>query len=92
MTRKEIFEAIEKERAYQEEKWGVDFDDKNTPNDWVVYLCMYATDAAKMSGGPKKTFDVEKYKKNLLKTASLAVAALEALDRLETPPKRHYDA
>lgn len=43
MTRQEIFTLIDRERAYQTQRWGTGFDRLNTPNDWVTYI-------AKVSG------------------------------------------
>lgn len=81
MSREEIFEAIEKERAYQDEKWGRAFDDRNTPNDWVSYVAKYLGQSVTMP------FDRSRFHEQLLKAATLCVAALE---RDEFPP-RHYD-
>lgn len=81
MTRAEIFDAIEKERAYQDEKWGRDFDDKNTANDWVSYVAIYLGKAVTMP------FNREAFHSALLKAATLCVAALER----DAFPPRHYD-
>ena len=35
MTRAKVFAEIDAEREYQK-KWSPEFDNKNTPNDWVV--------------------------------------------------------
>ncbi|MHA2063141.1 MAG: hypothetical protein ACXABY_02050 [Candidatus Thorarchaeota archaeon] len=81
-----ILEDIRKEREYQVEKWGNDFDDKNTANDWVTYITMYASAGARMDASP------EEFRTAMVKVATLAVAALEAIDRNDgkTAP-RHYD-
>ena len=85
MNRQEIFNKIDEERTYQENKWGVEFDDQNTINDWVTYINQYASHAARMNVG------VDHVEENLIKVAALAVAALEAIDRNGGLPNRHYD-
>jgi hypothetical protein len=81
MVRREVFEEIEKERAYQQDKWGNDFDEKNTPNDWVAYMSKYLGQAVTMP------FDVEKFRTQILKVATIATAVLEQADYAP----RHYD-
>ena len=85
MSREYIFNSIETERAYQDKRWGNAFDDKNTLNDWVTYINHYLADASKMP------VPVETQRKNLLKAATLCIAALETLDRNGTFAPRHYD-
>jgi hypothetical protein len=83
--RKQIFEQIEAERKYQDGKWGDEFDKKNTLNDWVTYINIYAGQAAKM-GNSK-----EEQRTQMLKVATLAVAALERFDENDGFAPRHYD-
>lgn len=83
--RDNIYFEIETERAYQNDRWGEEFDDKNTVNDWVTYICHYCTESA-MHDPP-----LEVVREKLLKTATLAVAALEAFDRNGGLAPRHYD-
>ena len=78
-----IFEDIKKERQYQIEKWGNDLDDKNTINDWVTYISSHVTQAAMGHRPPEQ---------ELMKAATLCVAALEALDRNSSFKKGHYDS
>jgi hypothetical protein len=85
---KTVYDEIKTERKRQEQLWGTSFDDKNTPNDWATYMCHYATSAATQGTGK---FDLEKYRSNLIKTATLAIAALEALKRNQGVAPRHYD-
>jgi hypothetical protein len=81
MTRAEIFKLIEKERAYQDAKWGTEFDDKNTPNDWVSYISIYLGKAVTMP------WDREAFRTAILKVVTLGVAILER----EGYAPRHYD-
>jgi hypothetical protein len=82
MERSEIFKQIEGERVYQDSKWGKDFDDKNTPNDWVAYLSKYLGKSVASFAGDKANF-----REGILKVATLCVAILE---RDKYAP-RHYD-
>lgn len=81
MTRKDIFDQIEIERAYQDSKWGPNFDDKNTVNDWVTYMMSYL--------GKAVTFplDINAFRTAILKVATLGVAILEQ----DSYAPRHYD-
>ena len=81
MTRQEIFNLIDAERAYQESKWGTDFDNKNTPNDWVSYIARYLGNAVTLP------WNRNAFRTAMLKVAALAVAVLER----ETYSPRHYD-
>jgi hypothetical protein len=85
MTRQEIFDAINSERNYQDSKWGTNFDDKNSINDWGTYINIYLAKATNMG----ETAEVQE--ENLLKVASLAVAALETFYRNNGFAPRHYD-
>lgn len=72
-----VTEEVEKEREYQKEKWGDEFDSKNTPNDWIVYIINYTG----------KTFIGNKV--GYIKVLALTAAAYEWADR--GMAKRHYD-
>lgn len=80
-----VFAQIERERTYQNAKWGTTFDDQNTVNDWTTYINQYAGDAARMDMDPVEV------RTKLVKVASLAVAAIETCDRNCGFPPRHYD-
>ncbi len=81
-----ILEEIKKEREYQDGKWGNTFDDKNTINDWGTYINIYLAKATDMAATK------EDQRKNLLKVATLAVAALQTFDRNGNNfAQRHYD-
>lgn len=82
-----ILEAIKTEREYQDTKWGTTFDDKNTLNDWAAYIGIYTAKATDMGNAHFP----EMQRKALLKVATLAVAALETMDRNGGFPARHYD-
>ena len=84
--RQAIFHQIEDEREYQDSKWGTEFDDKNTANDWARYIMDYTCKATVMSG-----FNQEDFEKHMMKVATLAVAAIETSRRNGGPAPRHYD-
>lgn len=81
MKRDEIFQAVEAERAYQDSKWGPAFDDKNTPNDWVAYLTVYAGKAVTMP------WDHTTFRAMIFKVMAICCAILEREDYAP----RHYD-
>jgi hypothetical protein len=84
-NRVELFKEIELERAYQDNKWGDEFDKKNTINDWASYINIYLGRACEM-GRPKN-----QQRENLIKVAALAIAALERFDENLGFAPRHYD-
>lgn len=81
----DVFKEIQAEREYQDNKWGHEFDDENTINDWGTYINIYLAKATDMS----TPFSEQRGK--LLKVAALAVAAIQTFDRNEGFPSRHYD-
>jgi len=85
--RDKIFGEINAERDYQDEKWGSEFDNSNTLNDWATYITIYLGHAANMDN----INDSETQRSHMLKVAALAVAALETFDRNKGFAPRHYD-
>lgn len=73
-----VYDEIQAERAYQNQKWGTAFDDQNTPHQWMGYVAAYG--ARNLAGNPSAV-DVAKFRVDMLKVASIAIAAVEALDR-----------
>ncbi len=80
-----IFEQIKNERIYQDKKWGTDFDNANTVNDWAAYIANYTGRATSIGLVPLEQ------RAGMLEVAALAIAALEAFDRNGEFPPRHYD-
>jgi hypothetical protein len=68
------------ERQYQLSVWGNEFDDTNSQNDWVSYITKYA---GRGTADVQKTLypDPQGFRSAMIKVATLAIAALEALDR-----------
>jgi len=80
MNRSEVYAAIDAERAYQA-KWGLEFDHANTPNDWVTYIVKYLGQCVTLP------WNGDTFRKQMVKVAALAVAALEQYDYAPS----HYD-
>jgi len=76
MDRKEILEAINRERLNQDNQWGgSEHDDKHTNNDWIAYINKQTGKAVNYP------FDFNNFKNRMYKVAALAVAAIEWVDR-----------
>lgn len=74
------------EREYQIERWGEEFDKKNTPNDWTAFITKYAGQTVTLP------WDAEQFQKQLVKVATLCAAAYKWCGRTDgNMPKRHYD-
>ena len=70
------------ERIRQNKIWGVDFDRKNTANDWHAYVGHYISKA--MQPG-------ENYEENMMKAACICQGAVLMCDLFGGPAPRHYD-
>lgn len=78
-----VLHEIDDERDYQVKKWGVDADDRiNTPMDFVGYIAYYSTRWFDGGFRPYKRETLEKFRSQMIKTAALAVAAIEAVDKI----------
>lgn len=88
--REQIIDAIMVERLRQQELWGNDFDDLNTPNDWVAYIVNYVATGA--YDGRDKKYSPVKFREHLVKAATICVAAIETIDRNRDCAPRHYDS
>lgn len=84
MTRKEIYDEIEKERAYQDGKWGVELDKGHDQYHWVAFITQQAAKALQWGSCNRAAF-----RKAMLKVAAVAVAALERLEDVHpyNPPQ-----
>jgi hypothetical protein len=80
-----VLEKVIGEREYEDAIWGMAFDDKNTLNDWAAYAVTYLGKAVSMEATPDEQY------RNVLKTATLLMASLEAFDRNGGFVPRHYD-
>ena len=69
-----IYPLIDHERTYQDSMYGPVHDDTHTPSDWISYIVKHAT---KANAQPDEVF-----KRQMVRVAALAVAAIEAHDRI----------
>ena len=77
-----IFEEIDKERRYQQERWGNEADDKkNSPWHFTSYIIQYAGKWMAGTWAPLKTDVVTNFRTMMVKVAAIAVAAIESVDR-----------
>ena len=68
-----VYDEIKAEREHQDEKWGgPEHDDKHFRADWGEFILMRAEDLS---------FERGDYRRLLIETAALAVAAIESHDR-----------
>ena len=78
--REQIWGAILAERAEQDRQWGgPEQDDKNGDLDWVQFI---QKQLLRLTSEP---FSIDAFRKRMINVAALAVAALEAIERRETP-------
>jgi len=81
--------SIESQVKRQLKLWGTDFDDKNTANDWVAYICRYVAEGA--YDGRQGKYTPERFKEHLEKAAALCLSALITIDRNGDCAPRHYE-
>lgn len=76
-----VLNEVKAERQYQQEKWGNESDDTfNTPWMWVAYITQYA--GSWMKGLFRlDTALTDGFRTAMVKTAAIAVAAAESIDR-----------
>ncbi len=77
MTRIEVFQLLDRERKYQEEKWG-DLDERNNVGDFLCYMKRYY-DAAVVENNPDSPYEALR---NIAKVGALCVACLEKFGRV----------
>lgn len=78
----DIYKEIKEERDYQTAKWGnVSDDTLNTPWMWVAYITGYATKWMAGTFLPLSTSSVDTFRVCMVKVATLAIAAIESVDR-----------
>jgi hypothetical protein len=89
-----IYDEIKNEREYQNDKWGTKADlEVNTPNDFCAYIAHHSTRWFKGGFVPYDSETVDNFRTQMIKTAALAIAAIEALDKQrELNGKAHYES
>lgn len=76
-----ILDEIKVEREYQKDKWGDSVDKTvNSPNHFVSYIAHHTSNWFNGGFAPYSKETVDAYRESMIKTATLAVAAVEALD------------
>jgi len=85
----EVLRGLEFEVWRQEKLWGTEFDDKNTANDWVAYICNYIARGA--YAGREEQYTPQRFMENLLKAAALCISAILAIKRNGDCAPRHYE-
>lgn len=77
-----VYDEIRVEREYQDKRWGHVADDTlNTPWMWVAYIAAYSTKWMVGSFLPLHKDVVVAFRVAMVKTAAIAIAAVESLDR-----------
>lgn len=82
--RSAVLSDIAYEREQQDAKYGgVGHDDYHTPNDWIVLIARYASNAAAYPACREDWTeeDAARFRKNMVRAGALAVAAVEYIDR-----------
>ena len=78
MSQQQILDAIFDERWKQDRQWGgPDHDDGHRVNDWVALITRHAGLAVEDGGDD----DRSRFRRQMIRVAALAVAAIEAHDR-----------
>lgn len=86
-----IYKEIVAERTYQKEKWGDKVDDTlNTPWMWAAYISQYATKWMAGTFLPLKADVTDAFRKSMIKVATLAIAAVESVDRQRANNERTF--
>ena len=81
--RENIFAEIGRERQAQDEKWGGPaHDDKHTSYDWIAYLVRHTGKAVCWP------WDAQVFRRQMVRVAALAVAAIEWVDRAQAKQVR----
>lgn len=75
-----VLTEVARERDIQDRQWGgTEHDDRNRPWDWLTYIAKHIGKAVVYPPDSKQAFIV--FRRELLKVASLATAAIQAIDR-----------
>jgi hypothetical protein len=82
MDRAKVFEAIDRERCWQEQKWGTNQDHPHTVGEWLLIIESELNEAKQ--GWVKGRGDADALSE-LIQVAAVAVAALEQHGAIERP-------
>lgn len=79
----QALELIRKEREYQVAKWGTDADDKiNRPMDFVGYISHHSSRWFNGGFAPYDRETLQAFVIQMVKVAALAIAAIEATNKV----------
>lgn len=80
-TMRDIFDEIVRERMAQDKKWGGPaHDDTHLESDWWDYIARHNDRALENDS-------TEQFRKQMIRVAALAVAAIESHDRKREPSR-----
>ena len=88
-ARDKVNNEIYLEGLRQSQLWGMDFDQLNTPNDWVAFITYYAGIAA--YDGRNRKYTPQSFRDNMKKVAALAQSAMIMIDLMDRCAPRHYE-
>lgn len=74
-----IINQICEEREAQDILWGKEHDDQNSQSEWIALMTRHLGLAVNDGGQTS----CSRYRKQLIRVAALAIAAIESLDRRE---------
>ena len=86
---RDIAREVQIERERQIRLWGIEFDAKNTPNDWAAYIINYVAKAT--YAGRHEQFTNEQFRASMLKVSALAQGAVLMIDLNGKCADRHYE-
>lgn len=79
-TRQQVYEALDGERAYQNDRWGGPIhDDRKRPEEWLVYMKVYLDKAFEAITTDKDDIAIPNTLDVIRKVTALGVGAMEAL-------------
>jgi hypothetical protein len=81
MGQESIIGEVIEERGRQDAEWGSVHDDGHTPGDWVAKLKRHLG----LASGEGVGTDLGRYRRQMIRVAALAVAALESMERKYVP-------
>jgi len=91
-NRKKIEEevlSVKIEVIRQLELRGEQFDDQNTANDWIAYICHYVSEGA--YNGRQEQYHPAQSKSFFKKAAASCISAMLAIERNGSCAPRHYE-
>ena len=78
-----IYQEVQAEREYQIKKWGNKADlEINRPMDFVGYIAHHSTRWFNGGFAPYNRATLDDYRREMVKVAALAVAAIESVDAI----------